>query len=277
MDKVTIGNVTITPIQDTAILTNPRQFMPDHGDQFAEEYKHQADERGLMPMSITSYLVRSSGKNVLVDTGLGNRKRTGFPIGKLDVALKEAGIAPGDIDLVIHTHLHIDHTGWNTVDAADGSKQIFFTNAKFLVQQVEWDYWMQPKFVNDPSHPHLADTVEPLTNSGRLEFVRGESAIDENLVFVHSPGHTPGHVCVGIQSAGEKAIIIGDASHHPVQLDHPDWSPAFDADPTVSAKTRDKLFDMAAADGRTWIAGHWAFPGVGRIVRVEGKRVFQAR
>ena len=276
MQIVTIGNVQITPIQDTSILMNPRQFMPEHGEAFATEYAHLADERGLMPMSITCFLVRSAGKNVLIDTGLGARRRPGFPEGKLDKALAAAGIAPGDIDIVVHTHLHIDHTGWNTVDEPDGSKRIFFPNAQFYIQQVEWDYWMQPKFMENPAHPHLADTVEPLTNSGKIRFSRGEEAIDENLVFVHAPGHTPGHVAIGIQSVGKKAIIIGDASHHPVQLDHPDWSPAFDADPSVSAKTRDRLFENAIAEERTFIAGHWDYPGMGRIVRVGGKRVFQA-
>jgi glyoxylase-like metal-dependent hydrolase (beta-lactamase superfamily II) len=276
MQKVTIGNVEITPLQDASILMNPRMFIPEHGDEFATEYAHMADERGLMPMSVTCYLLRSAGKNVLIDTGLGPRKRQGFPGGKLDEAIKNVGLTPADIDVVIHTHLHIDHTGWNTFDAADGSRKIFFPKARFLVQQVEWDYWLQPKFIDNPAYPHLAETVEPLTNSGQLDFMKGEQAIDENLVFVHSPGHTPGHVCIGIQSAGEKAVIIGDASHHPAQLDHPDWSPSFDADPMVSAKTRDRLFNWAADEGRTWIAGHWIYPGMGRIQRVNNRRVFQA-
>ena len=213
---------------------------------------------------------------MLVDTGLGPRRRPGFPPGKLDAALKAAGVKPGDISQVIHTHLHIDHTGWNTIEGKNGKPEFFFTKAKHLIQQVEWDYWMQPKFVDDPAHPHLADTVAPLTNSGRITFVHGEQAIDENLVFVSSPGHTPGHVCVGIQSAGEKGIIIGDASHHPAQLDHPDWSPGFDADPTVSAKTRDRLFEDAIKGKTRWLAGHWPYPGIGQIRRVKGKRVFRA-
>jgi hypothetical protein len=81
---------------------------------------------------------------------------------------------------------------------------------------------------------------------------------------------------IGIASQGERAVIIGDASHHPVQLEHPDWSPAFDTDPVLSAQSRDRLFDDCVADGRTWIAGHWQHPGFGRIVGLEGKRVFQA-
>jgi glyoxylase-like metal-dependent hydrolase (beta-lactamase superfamily II) len=277
MDKVRIGNVEIQPVLDTPVLMNPRHFLPDHADAVLAEYPELiVDPRGLFQMSITCFLVRSAGKTILVDTGLGPWRRPGFPRGHLDEALANLGVSPADIDLVLNTHLHIDHCGWNTVEGPDGKPQIFFPNARWLVQRVEWDYWMQQKFIESPEYPHLADCVAPLEHSGRLDFAYMEQAIDENLVYVGSPGHTPGHVCIGIQSAGEKAIIIGDASHHPLQLDHPDWSPGADADPMLSAKTRDRLVNDAMADGRTWIAGHWAFPGMGRIVPVEGKRVFRA-
>jgi glyoxylase-like metal-dependent hydrolase (beta-lactamase superfamily II) len=213
---------------------------------------------------------------MLVDTGLGPWRRPGFPPGHLDEALKGLGVDPADIDIVLNTHLHLDHTGWNIVPGDDGEPKVFFPNAKFYVQKVEWEYWMQPRFLEGDAHPHLAQCVAPLEHTGRLEFMYMEQAIDENLVYIGAPGHTPGHVAIGIQSAGEKGIIIGDASHHPVQLDHPDWSPGFDCDPLLSAKTRDRLFDDAIADGRTWMAGHWQFPGSGRILRVESKRVFRA-
>lgn len=276
MSTTRIGNVEIQAIQDCSILMNPHQFMPDHADQFMQEFGHQADERGLLPMSVTCFLIRSGGRNVLVDTGLGPRRRPGFPQGKLDQALKAAGVDRADIDLIVNTHLHVDHTGWNTVDKPGGGVEFFFPKARWKVQRVEWDYWMQSRFLDDPGQPHLKETVEPLRHSGRLDFAYMEDAIDENLHFVASPGHTPGHVCIGIASGGERAIIVGDASHHPVQLTHPDWSPTFDADPTLSAKTRDRLFDEAVADGRTFLAGHWPFPGMGRILRVEGKRTFRA-
>ena len=116
MPTVTVGNVSITPLQDPAILMDPRQFMPAHAEQFAAECKDQADERGLLPMSVTCYLVRSAGKNILIDTGLGPRRRPGFPRGKLDESLKAAGVDPSEIETIVHTHLHIDHVGWNTVD-----------------------------------------------------------------------------------------------------------------------------------------------------------------
>ncbi len=276
MPTVTIGNVQITPLLDTPVLMNPRMFFPRDGDAFMEEFGEVADERGLFPMAITCYLVRSNGKNYLVDTGLGNRRRPGFPRGKLDETLREMGIDPADIDIVLNTHLHIDHVGWNTVDNDDGTKRTFFPNAEFYFQQAEWDFWMTRERLSDIANQHLVDCVEPLVAEGRLKFFNGEGAIDEALTYVPSPGHTPGHVAIGVMSAGERGIIIGDASHHPVQLLHPEWSPGADIDPVLSAKTRERLFEMAIADQRKWLAGHWQFPGYGQIVRIEGKRVFQA-
>ncbi|OAI41094.1 hypothetical protein AYO38_04545 [bacterium SCGC AG-212-C10] len=274
---ITIGNVSILPLLDCNLLMNPLGFFGSNGQQFLDDYSHLANERGLMNVSITTYLVRSAGKNILIDTGLGPRRRAGFPLGHLDDALKQANVAPEEIDTIIHTHLHIDHVGWNFVpnDEGGGSRR-FFPNARYLVQQAEWDYWVQPEHVENPGQPQLRECVAPLADTGKLDLVSGEQAIDENLVFISTPGHTPGHVAIGIVSSGERAVVIGDASHHPVQLEHPDWSPTADWDPVMSARTRERLFDDAANDGRTWIAGHWEHPGLGRIVRLDGKRVFQA-
>lgn len=276
MHKATIGNVEVTALLDAHLVMDPRQFLPAHAEAFVAEYGHLADARGLLPMAVTCYLVRSAGKNILVDTGLGPRKRPGFPGGNLDVAFRDAGLSPADIDVVVHTHLHIDHVGWNTFDHEDGTRELFFPNARFFIQQVEWDYWMTPEQIGHPANAHLAECVEPLRDSGRVTFVDGEQAIDENLTCVATPGHTPGHVAIGIASAGERAVIVGDASHHPAQLLHPDWSPPFDTDPVQSAKSRDRLFDMAIDEQRLWIAGHWEHPGLGRLVRLDGKRVFRA-
>ena len=276
MLTVKIGNVTISPLLDTNLLMNPLTFIPGKGEQFLAEYGKEADSRGLMPMSITTFLIRSAGKNILVDTGLGNRRKPNFPVGKLDGHMKEAGVDPASIDAVVHTHLHVDHVGWNTYDDESGRLQFFFPNARHYIQKTEWDFWMTPAKMAEQGNAHLGQCVAPLSSTGRIEFRDGEGALDENITFLPTPGHTPGHVAIGVYSAGERAIIVGDASHHFAQLDHPDWSPSFDTDPLQSAKTRDKLFDDAAADGRTWLAGHWPHPGIGQILRVDGKRVFKA-
>jgi glyoxylase-like metal-dependent hydrolase (beta-lactamase superfamily II) len=276
MQRVTIGDVEVLPLQDAAMLMNPHVFMPQHAGEWLAETPDLADERGLMPMSVTCFLVRSAGKTILVDTGLGPRRRPGFPRAHLDEALREAGVAPGDVDIVVNTHLHIDHVGWNTVDTEDGRRVPFFPRARWIVQRVEWEHWVRPQFLEAEGNAHLRECVVPLGEQGRVDLVTPDAPLDEHLTFVPSPGHTPGHVAVGIASQGERAIIIGDASHHPIQLTHPDWSPSFDTDPLLAARTRDRLFDDAADDGRLWLAGHWPYPGIGRILRVDGKRMFRA-
>lgn len=277
MNSVMIGNVEVLPLLDTALLMNPKQFLPEHADEFLAEYSHEADSRGLLPMAVTCFLVRSAGKTLLVDTGLGGRRRPGFPMGRLDQSLAAAGVDPAEIETVLNTHLHIDHVGWNTVVDEAGNSRVFFPKARFVIQQREWEHWMRPQFLEEPGNAHLVECVIPLEKEGRVELVSGEQPVDEHITFIATPGHTPGHVAIALASAGERAVIIGDASHHPVQLAHPDWSPGFDSDPVQSAQTRDRLFEMAIAEERTWIAGHWTHPGIGRIVRLEGKRVFQAR
>lgn len=255
---------------------NPHNFFPGHGEELLEQYGHVADSRGLLPMAISCYLVRSEGKNILVDSGLGNRRRPQFPVGRLDESIAAAGLTPSDIDIVVNTHMHIDHVGWNTIDKEDGTREIFFPKAEFWYQQVEWDYWMQPERLAEPANIHLVECVEPLRDTGRIKFVSNETPITRDLTYVPTPGHTPGHVAIGIASQGERAVIIGDASHHPVQLVHPDWSPTADWDPVMSASTRDRLFDWAIEEDRTWIAGHWEHPGLGRLIRLDGKRQFRA-
>ncbi len=272
---VNIGSVSILPLLDAPVLMDPRHFLPAVAGEFMQEFGHEADERGLFRMSITCYLVRSAGRTVLIDTGIGPRRRPGFPVGGLASALDAAGLKPADIDLVVHTHLHIDHVGWNTVPGGDGSPSVYFPRAEFVVQEAEWEYWMAPQRLAVPENSHLRECVAPLAAEGRVRFVTDETPLDEHLVFVPTPGHTPGHVAIGIVDGPERGLIIGDASHHPAQLIHPDWSPAFDVDPVLAAQTRDALFERACTEGLTWVAGHWPYPGIGRLTRREGRRVYE--
>ncbi len=276
MTTVTVGNVEITPLQDAVFMLSPGFFLPEHADEMRAEYVDKLDERGLIKNSITCYLLRSDGKTILIDSGAGMRRRQGIPRGNLDLRLREHGLTPADIDVVVHTHLHVDHVGWNTVDDDAGNSRVYFENARFVIYRPEWDFWMQPDVLEQPGSAHLRECVQPLEGMGRLDLLDGEKAIDTNLTFVPSPGHTPGHCAIGIYSAGERAIIAGDASHHAFQLNHPDWSSHLDTDGVEAGRSREKLFAEAEADGRLWMAGHWEYPGMGHIVRVDSKRIFRA-
>jgi glyoxylase-like metal-dependent hydrolase (beta-lactamase superfamily II) len=127
----------------------------------------------------------------------------------------------------------------------------------------------------EANNEYIAECVGALANAN-VSFVDGEAAITSELTFVATPGHTPGHVAIGIQSAGERALIVGDASHFEAQLEHPDWSPSWDVDPDLAADTRRRLFDRISGDGTVLMAGHWPFPGYGRVIRLADRRVFQA-
>ncbi len=274
MDSVTIGAVEVLPLIDTALPLNLDSFFPDYAAQARAEYPGLVDASQLFHVPVTCFLIRSGNTTLMVDTGVGNRPRPHFPAGHLDQSLRAAGVGPESIDTIVHTHLHFDHVGWNTIDDEQGNPTPFFPNARYFVQQNEWDFWTRPKLLE--SQDYLRECVSPLKTANKVELFDGEMALDASITLVPAPGHTPGHVTVGIYSQGERAIIIGDASHHPLQLDHPDWSPSADTDPKQAAATREALFEGAIADGRTWIAGHWPHPGIGRIVRLDGKRVFRA-
>jgi glyoxylase-like metal-dependent hydrolase (beta-lactamase superfamily II) len=276
MQVVRIGSVEITALLDAHFLQNPKVLVPEHADEMAAEYRDSLDERGLCMGAVTCYLVRSAGQLILVDTGIGPRKRPGFPSGHLDDALREAGVRPDEIDVVVHTHLHTDHIGWNTYDTDDGRTEIFFPRARFVIQQAEWDFWTTPEMLAEPRNVALRECIEPLRDSGRIQFTQGEESFGEHLVFNSAPGHTPGHVAVGISDAGERGVIIGDASHHPFHVAHPDWVTPLDWDPAQAAVSRDRLYDVAADEHRLVLAGHWKHPGWGYIVRLNGKRSFRA-
>jgi glyoxylase-like metal-dependent hydrolase (beta-lactamase superfamily II) len=278
MNSIKVGAVEITALRDTTLTLDIRTFIPPYAKLLDVEEGVGADRPRPLPIAITSYVVRSGNNTVLIDTGMGPRPRAGmdFPAGRLDVELRGIGLDPNDITHVVHTHLHLDHVGWNTIQAPDGSFQPFFPRAKYLIQEGEWQYWIQPEHLPLRRNEHLRECVVPLTGSPQLELRTGESAIDANLTFVSTPGHTPGHVAIGVYSGGERAVIVGDASHHPIQLMHPDWSPTADWDPELSGRVRERLFDEAVDDGRAWIAGHWEFPGFGRLLRLDGQRIFKA-
>ncbi len=276
MHKVAVGSVEIVALLDAPFLQNPKVLAPDHSEDLVAEFGYSLDERGLAMGAVTCYLVRSGRELVLVDTGIGPRKRPGFPSGHLDQALTDAGVSPADITAVVHTHLHIDHVGWNTYETPDGRTEVFFPNAAFVIQQAEWDFWMTPEMLAEPRNAALRECIEPLRNTGRVRFTNGEDSFGEHLVFISAPGHTPGHVAVGISDRGERAVIIGDASHHPVHVTHPDWVSPLDWDSAMAAASRARLFELAAGDGRLVLGGHWKHPGWGHIVRLDGKRTFRA-
>ena len=271
-DPVTVGGVTIQPVQETA-LSGSRSFMfPAIAEDRWEPWRRYCNPRGNLIMNVGSFLVRSAGQTLLIDTGLGDKGRPNYPQGHLLANLAEVGVQPRDIDQVVITHLHVDHVGWNTLRQGDGWAPTF-PNARYRIVRAEWDYFTAPE--RAATLDYMQDSVLPLTDSGQLDLVEGEHRLTPELSLVPSPGHTPAHACVAVASGGEHAMIIGDLAHHPVQLTELEWSVSFDLDPKLAAATRAALVERMEREQALVIGGHFPPPGIGRLLRLDGQRLWQ--
>lgn len=269
-----VGQVTIMPVLDTAISAPPSFLFPDVKAEEFQRWAHYIDNEGLLQLNVGTFVIRSEGKTVLIDTGLGDKKRQGFPVGNLLKNLRAAGIPPEDVDLVVTTHLHIDHVGWNTVAGADGSWVPSFPSARYITVQEEWDFFTGDEAMK--GQDYMIDSVLPLESSGQLDLVGPGHVITSDLTLVPSPGHTPAHACVAVVSGGEKAMIVGDLTHHPLQLTETEWEMVFDLDKALACKSREAIARRIEEEGALAIGGHYPPPGFGRLVRLEGRRIWQA-
>jgi glyoxylase-like metal-dependent hydrolase (beta-lactamase superfamily II) len=205
-----------------------------------------ADERWWLPFNCA--LVRAGEMTVLVDTGVGPQPRTFVPEAeaKLLEELARVGVAPGDVDVVIHTHLHVDHVGW------DGS----FPNARYVVHEDDWAFFMNDESLAE--RPHLRTKVQPLAD---VELVSGEVEVAPGVQVFPTPGHTPGHMSVRIGAT----VVLGDAVVHRLQVADPDLVYASDHDGEASARTRWRVLTELADEGADVIVSH--FQGVGQFER----------
>lgn len=269
--KITVGNVEIISVVDTPMQFPFSIFMPDRQASEFDPYRDLYPESFAGEMFATqagTYVLRSEGKTVLCDTGIGPGPiaMLGGIEGRLVPALNEAGVPPGSVDIVVHTHLHGDHVGWN-VDT-DGAPN--FPNARYFGPQADWDVFSAALNMN----PQMAQ-VTPLKESGQLELYSGELTVTAELTMIPTPGHTPGHHSLVVSSAGDGAYVMGDMAHHPAQLDHVDWCASFDMDHPTVIESRRKVFDDAEQNGLPVAFCHFPEP-FGKIVRSNGKRIFQA-
>jgi len=268
--KITVGNVEIISVVDT-----PMQFpwnLPfpnlteDDFAPYRELYPSSYGE-GMFATQAGTYVLRSQGKTVLCDTGIGPGpiQMLGGIEGRLLRALSEAGVPTESVDVVVHTHLHMDHVGWNL----NPENVPNFPSAQYLAPQADWDTFSAALDAN----PQMKQ-VTPLQEIGRLELYTGETTITPELTMIPTPGHTPGHHSLAVSSAGERAYVMGDMAHHPAQLDHIDWCASFDMDHPTTIESRRKVFDDAEENGLPVGFCHFPEP-FGKLVRSNGKRIFQ--
>ena len=222
------------------------------------------------------FVVRAGRRVVLVDTGVGGPGTPGAgwigTPGRLPEELAAAGTGLDEIDLVVLTHLHLDHVGWNLVEDG-GPPRPRFPRARYLVQRADWELFAARP---DDAREAFDRCVAPLQALGVAELLDGDRVLDDQLRLLHSPGHTPGSQSLLVTSGDDAALLWGDVANHPAQVGQPDWGPAADAQPEAAARTRRRLLERVETE-RMWLApAHFPEP-FGTVARVEGARRWQGR
>jgi glyoxylase-like metal-dependent hydrolase (beta-lactamase superfamily II) len=240
MHCTTLGDFELTVISDGT-------YFLDGGGFFGVVPKSlwskrvTADEQNRVAAGLNSLLVRTDKKNVLIETGIGNKLsekmvRIYTQPAKLLENLHSAGIDPKDIDIVINTHLHFDHCGWNTV-RQEGKIVPTFPRAKYYAPEGEWQYGRHPSERDAISF--ISENYDPLVESGQMTLLSGREEIVPGISVKTFPGHTAHMQAVSVRSGGQTACYISDLIPTSAHLDLT-WGMAFDLYPlqTIESKKR---------------------------------------
>ena len=277
MDRITIGNVEVLAFLDMIPPPrDPQDFFPDIPRDAWEPYESEHLTDGEIQLYYVCFALRSQGRLVMVDTGMGPgpHPTRGNRRGDLLNQLKLQGIHPEDVTTVVHTHLHHDHVGWNL--SGDGGRGVrpTFPRARYLVPKADWEHFTTTSVLE--TAPYVRDSVVPLDGLGVMELIEGEHTITPEISTVPTPGHTPGHVNVIISSQGQKGAVVGDLIHMVVEVLEPDWSPGADIDKEMSRRSRKSMLDRFEREGFIVAAGHFKpEERFGRVVRLEDRRYWQ--
>ncbi|MFF0415499.1 MBL fold metallo-hydrolase [Kitasatospora sp. NPDC004745] len=281
----TVGDLTVHRVDEIPLPPATGQWLlPDATPELvtAQDWLHPhfAGADGTLHIDSHTFAFVVDGLRVLVDTGIGNGKERANPAWhdlRTDFLerLTAAGFAPDTVDLVILTHLHADHVGWNT-RLVDGQWVPTFPNARYVTSRTEREFWAAHP-MEEARRQMFEDSVLPVERAGLLDPVdvaEGGTEVLPGLRLLPTPGHTPGHVAVELTSRGATALITGDCVHHPVQFAHPAVGACVDIDPRQSEATRRALLASLAGTDALVLGTHFAPPTAGHVVpHADGYRL----
>ena len=261
----TVGRVRISKFVELETVGGTRFILPQATPEAIRALSWLTPDfatgEGKLKMVIQTLVLETPTRRIVVDTGLGNDKQgRSVPMWNNRTTpflqtLSAAGFPPESIDMVICTHLHVDHVGWNT-RLVDGQWVPTFAKARYVFGRTEYQHWRDHSEAADETAT-FADSVQPIVAAGRADLVATDAAICDEITLIPTPGHSPGHVSLHIRSDGAEALLTGDVAHHPCQMAHLDWSSTVDSDPAQAIATRQALFSRFADTATLVIGGHF--------------------
>lgn len=280
-----IGDVTITRIVEIETSDGPPDLLfkglkPKQVQEVHWLQPHFANASGMLKYSVPSFIVESEGKKIIVDTCIGNDKTRYFSLfnkrkGNFLSQLSEAGFPAESIDIVLCTHLHVDHVGWNT-RLVNKHWIPTFPNASYLFSRIEWEYWYDKFLLHEEAKTDSAkiidvnnvikDSVLPIIEANVHTLIEMDHQITSEVSLIATLGHTPGHVSVSINSNGKKAIITGDVFHHPIEIANPELPGTFDVYSKAAEKTRINFLKTYSDSDVLILGTHFPFPTAGWII-----------
>ncbi|PYO79234.1 MAG: MBL fold metallo-hydrolase [Gemmatimonadetes bacterium] len=238
------------------------------------EKRIAADERNRIQLGMRTLLIEHQSGLILIDTGAGNKENEKFKdiygienegaarLTMLEDGLARIGVRPSDIVLVINTHLHFDHAGGNTRLRPDGQLEVSFPNATYIIKRGEYEFATHP---NERTAASYFDrNYTPVEAANKVEFVASEKEIVKGVRVIPTPGHTPFHQSILIESAGERAFYLGDLVPTHAHLPLP-WIMGYDVEPLVTLETKRRILKQAVDENWLVIFEHDATTAWGRV------------
>ena len=270
-----VGEAMITRVDETTFALAPDVLFPDwdaaSGQALGERFSSASLDLTNRRVTLKTHLwvVQISGLTIVVDTGIGNGKTRPFSalFDKLDNPVLErfeaAGLRRVHVDYVLHTHLHVEHVGWNTHWQNDRWTPVF-PNATYIFGERECDYFATPE--GEPRRMVFEDSILPLIDAQQARVVsdEGEEIVD-GIRFLPTPGHSIGHMAIEIRSRGQTALFSGDVMHSPLQVYRPQWNSTFCLDQPQARASRQSLLEHAAATGAIVFPAHFPETSCGKV------------
>ncbi|MFD9895081.1 MBL fold metallo-hydrolase [Amycolatopsis sp. NPDC059027] len=286
-ERIVLGDVEIIriaewqgpfmPVSDL-VPDADAEVRKDNEDWLAPDHWEPDSDRAVL--AVQSWVLRSGGRTVLVDTGVGKgRERPASPPfhhwqSDLLELLTAAGVDPREVDVVVNTHLHVDHVGGNTVEA-NGEWVPAFPNAEYLIPAAD-DFHFGPDnaYGNTSRQDERLiheDSIAPLHRAGQAVLWDGSHRIDEHLTLESAPGHTPGSSVLRLKSGSDRAVFVGDLLHSPVQLLQPSCNSSACLAPDQAAASRRRVLARAADERELLVPAHFAGAGAVEVRRENGE------